>query len=115
MVLSSLLASSMTSASTARKALGLLLNTSPNSASTPRIWLMQPVRSSLSAFDRDKVHRPLIAETAIGGASEGMRGPAKRGERTVTRYANLNFSEPSFSIELTISSPAFSHTCFSLG
>ncbi len=31
------------------------------------------------------------------------------------RYANLNFSEPSFSIVLTISSPAFNHTCFSLG
>jgi hypothetical protein len=31
------------------------------------------------------------------------------------RYANLNLSEPSFSIVLTISSPAFNHTCLSLG
>src|ERR1700693_1766185 len=42
-------------------------------------------------------------------------GPTKRGERTGCRYANLNFSEPSFSIVLTISSPAFNHTCLSLG
>src|ERR1700732_953954 len=41
--------------------------------------------------------------------------PPRRGERTGCRYANLNFSEPSFSIVLTISSSAFSHTCFSLG
>ena len=32
-----------------------------------------------------------------------------------SRYANLNFNEPSFSIELTISSPAFNHTCLSFG
>jgi hypothetical protein len=29
--------------------------------------------------------------------------------------ASLNFSSPSFSIELTISSPDFSQTCFSFG
>ena len=42
-------------------------------------------------------------------------GPTKRGERTGFRYANLNFNEPSFSIVLTISSPAFNHTCLSFG
>ena len=47
-MLSSLLASSITSASSARSAFGLLAKTSPNSDSTPRMRLIHAVRSSLS-------------------------------------------------------------------
>ena len=56
---------------------------------------------------------PPVAGLFKADAQQRVWEPPER--REVTRYANLNFNEPSFSIELTISSPAFNHTCLSLG
>lgn len=61
------LASSSTSASTARSTLGLLPNTRPNSASTPRMRLTQAVRSSFKpSRTRCRLMTPCCSQLLTG-------------------------------------------------
>ncbi len=60
--------------------------------------------------------RPLADRRASSKQTHSdARAAAEAPRENRSRYANLNFNEPSFSIELTISSPAFNHTCLSFG
>lgn len=64
---SSLLASSITSGSARRSAAGCCGNTKPNSASRPRMRLMQAVRSSLKPSRRRWMHSMLCCSTLLTG------------------------------------------------